>query len=109
VLIYFSADTIFNSASSARIHAALPIVTNRERRPGAPFTQTSASRSVLNNLVCRTRADPTSSPINCRRTDRLTSFFPASARFFLLRIRHKLKSAKCLHLAVGKWRTKVLS
>lgn len=85
-LLYFSADTIFNSASSARIHAALPIITNRERRPGAAFTQISASSSVLNNLVWRTRADLISSPINCRRTDRLTSFFPASARFFLLRI-----------------------
>jgi hypothetical protein len=26
----------------------------------------------LNNLVWRTRADPISSPISCRRTDRLT-------------------------------------
>jgi hypothetical protein len=82
---YFSADAIFNSASSARIHAALPIITSRERRPGAAFTQISASISVLNNLVWRTRAGPISSPMNCRVADRLTRFFPG-ATIFLLRI-----------------------
>lgn len=83
--LYFSAETIFNSASSARIHAALPIITSRERRPGAAFTQISASTSVLNNLVWRTRAGPISSPISCRVADRLTRFFPSST-IFLLRI-----------------------
>jgi hypothetical protein len=83
---YFSADAIFNSASSARVHATLPIITSRERRPGAAFTHISASSSVLNNLVWRTRADPISSPISCRRPDRLMRFFPGSTSFFLRRI-----------------------
>jgi len=73
--IFFVRSDFQFGIKGARIHAALPMVTSRERLPGAGFTHISASSSVLNNLAGRTRAGPISSPINCRRAAGFARFF----------------------------------